>query len=54
MQIAFFAYFLKFVIQKYSLKIPNRVLILGCGENNENISIKKVIGPNSIVVGGEH
>lgn len=46
-----FARFLKHIIQIYCLKTPRKILILGCGSNDENISIKQIVNPECFVIG---
>jgi len=46
-----FAIFLKTVVKSFNLKTPENIFVLGCGSNNENISIKKIVNPQCFVVG---
>jgi len=46
-----FSIFLKNIIQSLRLKLPSKILILGCGGNNENINLRQLINPDALVVG---
>ncbi|OQY97668.1 MAG: hypothetical protein B6D35_14655 [Candidatus Brocadia sp. UTAMX2] len=46
-----FARFLKHIIRSHYLEMPEKILILGCGTNDENTSIKQIVNPKCIVIG---